>query len=80
MFWALTVVFQFFMPSIHFSLLQAALLAAFVNIQLPMYLGELVNVITDLVSDRGVGGAAVDLSCLKPVGTKIAIAYVVQVW
>ncbi|RCN44245.1 putative antigen peptide transporter-like 2 [Ancylostoma caninum] len=55
----------------------SAVLAAVVNIQLPIYLGELIDKIVQLIKDQS-RGAVGDLAIIKPQAIKLVLCYTAQ--
>ncbi|EYC44351.1 hypothetical protein Y032_0464g1934 [Ancylostoma ceylanicum] len=55
----------------------SAVLAAVVNIQLPIYLGELIDKIVQLIKDQS-KGAVGDLAIIKPQAIKLVFCYTAQ--
>ncbi|KIH64335.1 ABC transporter, ATP-binding protein [Ancylostoma duodenale] len=55
----------------------SAVLAAVVNIQLPLYLGELIDKIVQLIKDQSRGSVG-DLAIIKPQAIKLVLCYTAQ--
>ncbi|KHJ99183.1 hypothetical protein OESDEN_00816 [Oesophagostomum dentatum] len=55
----------------------SAVLAAAVNIQLPIYLGDLIDKMVQLIKDQA-RGAATDLGVIKPQAIKLVLCYAAQ--
>ncbi|VDL71178.1 unnamed protein product [Nippostrongylus brasiliensis] len=55
----------------------SAILAALVNIQLPIYLGELIDKMAEIIKDQA-RGISTDLNILKPQVIKLVVCYTVQ--
>lgn len=62
------------------SIFQASAVVAYLNIRIPILLGQLVNQITDLLFIRSAECRPVDFSGLKPAAFQLIIAYLEQVY